>query len=189
MKLSGFKKPGYLNHRRICEKLLDLCKPIGIPEICVQLGLTEIQEACRSILEKFVNSSENGMRNIDTTHPQYASMAVYQVCRLKRIRIQKTKLISYSHLKANQWAMLEKSWESWAKANADQLREFQMTGKGLLKLDSVEEGGATGSAAKKSATYPIAEQPQIIEEFEDWRKRVLERAFEDLEKQRTVKLH
>lgn len=181
LKLSGFKKPSYLNHRRICEKLLDLSKPIGVAEICVQLGLTEIQDACKSILDNFLNSIESGMR----AHPQYASMAVYQVCRMKRIRIQKTKLISYSHLKSNQWAMLEKTWENWAKQNADKLKEFQSTGKTLSKNKDDPETGSSDAAGKSDKSCVT----QPVEEFDDWRKRVLDKAFKDLENQRTVKLH
>lgn len=183
MKLSGFKKPSYLNNRRICEKLLDLCKPIGIPEICIQLGLTEIQETCKTILNRFVSSNENGLRNIDTTHPQYASMAVYQVCKMKRIRIQKSKLISYSHLKANQWALLEKSWENWAKSNAEQLKEFQ--GKSSNKERETIEENASADKEKNDKIHHVP----VVEEYDEWRRRVLEKAFKDLENQQSVKLH
>lgn len=172
LKLSGFKKPSYLNNRRIIEKLLDLSKPMGIAEICVQLSLTEIQAASRTIFEQFLSSS--GLRNIDTSHPQYAAMAVYQMCRLKKIKIQKTKLISFSHLKSSQWSVLEKSWDTWAKSYPEKLREFQTSKKTTPSIAVAADDIC--EAKKASVTAPAA----TIEEYADWRERVLKKAFADL---------
>lgn len=150
---------------------------MGIAEICVQLGLTEIQAASRSILDQFVSSS--GLRNIDTTHPQYSAMAVYQMCRLKKIKIQKTKLISFSHLKPSQWSVLEKSWDTWAKSLPEKLREFQTSKKAAQSIpiaaDDICEAKIVkiAGAATKTSTD--------IEEYTDWRERVLKKAFEELE--------
>lgn len=155
---------------------------MGISEICVQLSLTEIQAASKSILEHFVSSS--GLRNIDTTHPQYAAMAVYQMCRLRKIKIQKTKLISFSHLKPSQWAVLEKSWDTWAKANPDKLLEFQTSKKAPSSSHITTEpsqGATTDSGSLLKATIA-----QPVEEYTVWRERVLKQAFEDLERMKTI---
>ena len=183
LKLSGYKKPSYLNNRRIIEKLLELSKPTGVQEICVQLGLTEIQDQSKSILEQFTSSSV--LRNVDTTHPQYAAMAVYQMCKLRKIKIQKTKLISYSHLKSSQWALLEKSWETWAKNNADTIQKFQLTKKGLANTRSIPSGDQVESLSNKENNH-ITVQEKSVEEYSEWRERVLKKAFEDLERQQRV---
>lgn len=154
---------------------------MGISEICVQLGVTEIQVASKSILEHFVQSS--CLRNIDTTHPQYAAMAVYQMCKLKKIKIQKSKLISFSHLKSSQWALLEKSWETWSKNNKDKLTEFQVSKKGQENVSAAEsvsvatckETGSKGESQSSTA---------CVEPYTDWRERTLKKAFEDLENSR-----
>lgn len=161
------------------EKLLDLNKPMGITEICVQLSLTEIQATSGNrLLEHFV--ARNDMPNIDTTHPQYAAMVVYQLCRLKKIKIQKTKLISFSHLKPSQWALLEKSWDTWAKNNPDVLKEFQTSSNGAaekkMRMNIDQPADGDGNPAKELHTGPV------IEEFSIWRERILKQAFIDLER-------
>lgn len=156
---------------------------MGISEICVQLSLTEIQAASKSILEHFVSSS--GLRNIDTTHPQYAAMAVYQMCRLRKIKIQKTKLISFSHLKPSQWAVLEKSWDTWAKANPEKLQEFQ-TSKKAPSSSHITAAEPSQGATTDSGSLLKAAIAQPVEEYTEWRERVLKQAFEDLERKKTV---
>lgn len=181
LKLSGFKRPSYLNSRRIVEKLLELSKPMGVSEICVQLSLTEIQSASQTLLDRFVSSS--GLRNIDTTHPQYAAMAVYQMCRLRKIKIQKSKLISFSHLKSSQWAVLEKSWDSWAKNNADKLQEFHIakrTQSGSSTTITAES--SQGGVQTVNGTMQKTAIGQPAEEYAEWRERILKQAFEDLDR-------
>lgn len=180
LKLSGFKKPSYLNSRRLIEKLLDLNKPMGVSEIAIQLNLTEIQASSQTMLDRFVSSSD--LRNIDTTHPQYGAMAVYQMCRLRKIKIQKTKLISFSHLKPSQWSVLEKSWESWTKANPDKIQDFLPLKKGKSAAQSTETTAAASNHGEEKSE-PIT---KIVEEYEDWKERVLKKAFEDLERQKMV---
>lgn len=125
------------------------------------------------------------LRNVDTTHPQYAAMAVYQMCKLRKIKIQKTKLISYSHLKSSQWALLEKSWEAWAKNNTDTIQNFQLTKKGLADTRSIPSGDLVESISNKE-NHHTAVQEKSVEEYSEWRERVLKKAFEDLERQQRV---
>lgn len=162
------------------EKLLELSKPVGVPEICIQLGLTEVQEASTLALNQFVEN--NKLRNIDTAHPQYAAMAVYQLCKIKKIRIQKNKFISISHLKPSQWTVLEKSWETWAKKNQGPGQELvapSTKDERSNKNDIPLENGCVKDPKPKNDS-------DSTEEFHEWRERVLAKAFVDLENQRNV---
>lgn len=183
LKLAGLKKPSYLNYRRILEKLLDINKPIGVAEICVHLNLIEIQAACLSLLDKYANSRENNLRNIDTKHPQYAAMAVAQMCRLRKIKVPKSKLIGFSHLKPAQWALLEKSWDTWLLENGDEILELlpnKNRSRGLT--NGTETDHTNGLAAKQPPDVLLA--ANVIEDYEAWRERILKKAFEDIEMQR-----
>lgn len=153
---------------------------MGVSEICIQLGLTEIQTTSQTILDQFVSSSD--LRNIETTHPQYAAMAVYQMCKLKKIKVQKTKFISFGHLKPSQWTLLEKSWDAWAKHNQENLKEFQVAKKS--RNNTASEATNTGKERAESTSLSAAPPPPPppTEEYPEWRKRVLQQALEDLER-------
>lgn len=113
LKISGLKKSAYSNHKRTIEKVLDISKQIGINEICVQLGLNQIQNKSAELLEQYkvcVAETESAQDH-DLSHPQYAAMAIYQMCLKRKMKSYKQKLISFSHLKPAQWTLLEKNWE------------------------------------------------------------------------------
>lgn len=184
LKLSGLKKPAYLNHRRIVEKILDINKPIGVNEICVQLGITEIQRECQMLLDAYASSPENSLRNIDINHPQYPAMVVYQLAKLKGIKIKKTKLVTYSHLKPQQWNILEKSWEKWTESNPKTVQQFHMGGskkndKTAINLPR-ENNNSPGKVILRTEIEPE-------DDFETWRERVLRKALADLERIQNTK--
>lgn len=176
LKLCGMKKSAYANAKKMSEKILDISKTIGIGEICLQLGLSQVQKEAVSMLEKY-KCYVGGNSEIDFTHPQYAAMAIYQACKKQKVKPPKTKLVTFSHLKPAQWSILEKNWEHC-------LSSFG--------------GAATGEKSKASKTDEV--EPRIIEEipvdirpvglkhsspeeiepYVNWKKRMLEKAYREL---------
>lgn len=112
IKTSGLKKSLYVNTKRTFEKLLNINSTIGINEICVQLGLSEVKKLSAEILEKYKQYINRGqILNEDLSHPQYAAMAVYFGCKKLKVKPPKQKLLPFSHLKPIQWTILEKEFE------------------------------------------------------------------------------
>uniref|UniRef100_A0A6M2DQU0 Putative origin recognition complex subunit 6 n=1 Tax=Xenopsylla cheopis TaxID=163159 RepID=A0A6M2DQU0_XENCH len=167
IKLSGVKRNTYLSGLRTIEKLLDLAKELTVNELCVQLGVTSIKEKADLLLTKYKNS-----HNCDVTHPQYVAMAVFQACRVGKIKVQRNMIIPFSRLKPSQWSILEKSWSTWVD---DKLST-------LLKESSEEsKDNFSEDTNKDTNTSTPSFKTAEIEDYEVWKKRILEEAYRELE--------
>ncbi|XP_052861162.1 origin recognition complex subunit 6 [Anopheles cruzii] len=175
LKLSGLKKPAYSGGRRMVEKVLDITRTVGIGEICVQLGLNQVQKEATGLLEAYKRHADTGTGS-DFTHPQYAAMAVYQACQRRKVKPPKTKLVALSHLKPTQWTMLEKNWEK-CLANAPVANSAQDDNKEPAMQIEEETRGQTDSkhASRKHGS------PEKVETYQNWKKRMLEKAYRELE--------
>ncbi|ETN60531.1 origin recognition complex subunit 6 [Anopheles darlingi] len=179
LKLSGLRKTAYSGGRRTLEKILDINRTIGIAEICVQLGLSQVQKEATVLLEAYKRYISGGGQ-IDFTHPQYATMAVFQACKRLKMKPPKTKLVPFSALKPAQWTLLEKNWEK-CLANVD-LSEAKA---------KVEPSEARMIESKANDSTPAVsssrnhESPEKTESYQSWKKRMLEKAYRELELQRS----
>uniref|UniRef100_A0A1Q3EVG5 Putative origin recognition complex subunit 6 n=1 Tax=Culex tarsalis TaxID=7177 RepID=A0A1Q3EVG5_CULTA len=178
LKLSGLKKTAYANAKRTLEKLLDINKIVGIAEICIQLGLSQVQREATSLLEAYKRFAGE----IDFTHPQYATMAVFQACKRQKLKPPKTKLVGFSHLKPAQWTLLEKSWEKFlASAAASELSSAKSKQSGGAKATEVEaEAEAAGEKRPASNGLKHGLAAEKIEPYVSWKKRMLEKAYREL---------
>ncbi|XP_053671016.1 origin recognition complex subunit 6 [Anopheles nili] len=179
LKLSGLKKTAYANGRRTLEKILDINKVIGIGEICVPLGLSQVQQDATKLLEAYKRyTTGTGQSEIDFSHPQYAAMAVFQACKKQKVKPPKTKLLPFSHLKPTQWSMLEKNWEKFLtvapsiRQQVDKLAEAATPKDGQHPEQGKEN--PTGATRKHRS-------PEKIEPYHNWKKRMLEKAYRELE--------
>ncbi|KAI5638339.1 sodium/hydrogen exchanger family domain-containing protein [Phthorimaea operculella] len=107
IKCSGLKGPTYLNSRKIIENILELnSDQLTIPSLCLTLQCN-VQDLAQRILEEYKNSSK---MELDMNMPQYVCMAVYQACRISKIKVPKSKLVDKSQLKPGQWTKLDADW-------------------------------------------------------------------------------
>nr|XP_040237289.2 origin recognition complex subunit 6 [Anopheles coluzzii] len=185
LKLSGLRKTAYANGRRTLEKVLDINKTLGIGEICVQVGVTQVQQEAATLLEAYKQYAGQGGAGIDFSHPQYATMAVFQACKRQKVKPPKTKLLPFSHLKPAQWSMLEKNWEKFLATGAADMGPKGANTRGVVVKELAARGeeeeqanGGGSSAARKHAS------PEKIEPYQSWKKRMLEKAYRELELQR-----
>ncbi|KFB36510.1 hypothetical protein ZHAS_00003645 [Anopheles sinensis] len=172
LKLSGLRKTAYNNGRRTLEKILDVNKTIGINEICVQLGLSQVQKDACGLLEAYKRYA-GGNSDIDFAHPQYAAMAVFQACKRQKVKPPKTKLVPFSHLKPAQWALLEKNWEQFLTNSEQTSKNPAAQEKRASEKEATTEPKATSSGKHAS--------PEKIEPYSNWKKRMLEKAYRELE--------
>ncbi|XP_066149989.1 origin recognition complex subunit 6 [Euwallacea fornicatus] len=165
--LSGFKKSLYQNHLNTLEKLLELDKIISISDVCVQLGCMSIKEDAEAILGKYQKSGNFK----DMEHPQYVAAATYLACKVKKIPLDKQKLVSISRLKPSQWKELVGSFE---KLGMEKGRTTQK-----LSVDEDKNECAVEVDILKPTT-----QDDQVEEYEVWKKRILAESYAALEKQK-----
>ncbi|ALC42424.1 Orc6 [Drosophila busckii] len=159
LKLSGLRKSHYLNNKRMFEKLLDLNKLPTVNDICIQLTLNEAKRKAEDLLTMFKSVMGD---NPDTEHPQYAAMAVFQACRLLKMKVSKPKLMPFSNLRPTQWQQLEQQWERLIEKH---YKENKLTSELEDKLNQDN----FNANVKKSPKKPKVE----VEDYDKWKARML----------------
>ncbi|XP_017044987.1 origin recognition complex subunit 6 [Drosophila ficusphila] len=166
LKLSGLRKSHYQNNKRMFEKLLDLNKLASVNDICVQLGLNEVARKAEELMTLFRGVAAT--EDTDTNHPQYATMAVFQACRLLKKKVSKTKLMPFSNLRPTQFQQLEQQWDRMIAKHYKEVKlgpSFDLEG----KLKESQQENIKGQEANK------AQKPQA-EDYEKWKARMLSAA-------------
>lgn len=167
-KLCGLRKGLYANNRRIVQKLIGNTKSVGIPELCLQLGLpSQIQGTAAEDLQKYLAYMIRINQDIDRKHPQYAAIALFKTAQMRKIKVSKTAFASSCSLKTDQWKMLEESWEKYARDSKEKIRAKEATDQ---DVEMVEE------------TPKEVNNGEEIEDYEVWKKRILAKAYENLRK-------
>ncbi|KAL5286600.1 ORC6 family protein [Megaselia abdita] len=166
LKVSGLKKSQYLNNKRMFEKILDLNKPLTINDICIQLGAQEVSKKAKDLFEFYKSHNKDLADNEDISHPQYATMAVYQAGKILKKKIPKQKITSLSHLKPVQWTNLEKKWDKFIDENPNLKTDLSLV-KRVIKED--EENQKPQKSQEKVKKVKVTIQP-----YEDWKNNMLD---------------
>ncbi|XP_037949483.1 origin recognition complex subunit 6-like isoform X2 [Teleopsis dalmanni] len=166
IKLSHLKKAHYINRKRIIEKLLDLDKVVGVNDICIQLGLSEVSKKANELHELYKNIVAKENHDIDINHPQYAAIAVFQACKILKKKPPKTRLMPYSNLRPTQWMQLEKRWDRFIAMQYKDSIDKKM--KGLHPEESKPYKQPEVSTSKSNVS--------VLEDYEVWKERILEMA-------------
>lgn len=167
IKLSALRKTHYESNKRMFEKLLDLNKIPSVNDICVQLSVNEVTQKSDELLALF--KSVVG-KNPDADHPQYAAMAVYQACRLLGKKVSKSKLMSFSNLRAMQWQQLSQQWERMMAKHYSENNASKLT-------DKIEP-----IPAMPTVTKSVKNQKTEVEDYEKWKSRMIALAQDQLRK-------
>lgn len=167
IKLSALRKTHYESNKRMFEKLLDLNKIPSVNDICVQLSVNEVTQKSDELLALF--KSVVG-KNPDADHPQYAAMAVYQACRLLGKKVSKSKLMSFSNLRAMQWQQLSQQWERMMAKHYSENNASKLT-------DKIEP-----IPTMPTVTKIVKNQKTEVEDYEKWKSRMIALAQDQLRK-------
>lgn len=160
-------KKEYSRSKRNFETILDVGQKVDISKICVKLGIPiQIQNLAEILRSEYF--AQNTSLDLDSKHPQYFAMAIYQACKIKKIKITQNTLIKESHLKQMEWKKLETSWSKFVEN-----RKVATTSN---KHEATVNVDPT-SISNKPQT--ITSQPKY-ETYDVWRKNLIERAFNDL---------
>jgi origin recognition complex subunit 6 len=173
-KLAGLRRSAYTNNKRLIEKLLDLNNCIGINEICVKLGLNQVQQTAVTLLNQYKATGQKAHEDLD--HPQYAAIAIYFACRQHKLKPPKQKLMPLSHLRPSQWTVLETVWDKWLQQQQTESRAKPTT--------KQAEQDIMDCADIKEAEQIAVDKPEV-ETFEIWQERILRKAYADLEAKRS----
>lgn len=163
IKFSSIKKSAYQNARSVLMKLMNLGKKHGIVEILLKMGISnpKVETSAKNIYAAYEKQAPNS----DLDHPQYCTMAVYQACKLEKVKVTKKSFIQSSNLKPNQFTQLENSWEKWVGS--------------VVKADSKDNGkqAQNGNVDEKTPSNKRAPETEPeTEDYDVWAKRILSNA-------------
>lgn len=150
------------------EKLLDLNKLVGVMDICIQLSLNQVNKKAEELLDlycKVITSEQTA--DVDISHPQYATMAVYMACKLCKQKVAKTKLMPFSNLRPTQWQQLEQRWEKFIAKHYNDAMDNK-----LKKQDSADLTDKDGELASKIKNGDRKMRIET-EDYDKWKKRIL----------------
>lgn len=171
LKLSGLKKSTYQNSLNNVKKVLDIDKPLTIAELCVQCNCTQAKQMAENILQKY---KESDYILGDSSHPQYIAAAVYTACKMQDLKPSNAQFLLYSRLKQTQWKELTEKLFKFAEAK---LSNFKLKQKSEKNIELHENNEITNTTKQKY------ENETIIEDYEDWKNRILNEAYAALGKE------
>lgn len=117
-KYSCLKRNDYSNKRQKFEQFLNLAKKITLSEICAMLELNEnVQLDAEYLLGEYKRKLY--LNDADSL-PLLMAMAVYQACKVRNLKVSKTKLCSLKGMEAakSRWKKLEDEWNHWMDQEA-----------------------------------------------------------------------
>ncbi|XP_063542256.1 origin recognition complex subunit 6 isoform X2 [Cydia strobilella] len=172
IKYSGLKPIAYTSNRKTVENLLEInSSKLTVAQLCVTLQCTGIQEVAEKILEEYQRHSKV---ELDLSLPQYVCMAVYQAGRINKVKVSKVKINEKCRLKPAQWAMLEADWTKFV--NEEFASAPKKRGRPAKSTVIADENREMEIDTKEETPTEIETEP-----YEDWRRRMLESAYKELE--------
>ncbi|XP_063629395.1 origin recognition complex subunit 6 [Cydia splendana] len=172
IKYSGLKPIAYTSNRKTVENLLEInSSKLTVAQLCVTLQCTGIQEVAEKILKEYQRHSKV---ELDMSLPQYVCMAVYQAGRINKVKVSKVKINEKCRLKPAQWAMLETDWTKFVNEKfASAPKKRGRPAKSTVVADENQEMEIDTKEETPTETE--------TEPYEDWRRRMLESAYKELE--------
>ncbi|CAH1640724.1 unnamed protein product [Spodoptera littoralis] len=172
VKYSGLKTSTYTNTKKVVQNLLELNSDrLSTTMLCLTLQCTGVQELADRILAEYQRLAKV---EVDLNLPQYVCMAVYQACRLSKVKVAKSKVIEKSRLKPAQWTKLDADWTKFTDLHFEAAKK-----KGRQTKKSTE---TVENEELMEIDMPKVEEvfEDKIEPYEDWKKRMLEAAYKEL---------
>jgi hypothetical protein len=98
-KAAGQKKQAYESAYQTIEKILGLSSRLGIHELAVQCGCSEVRELAQSLLKKYEDNvkaklSADRQKDLDLSKPIYAIGALQAAAKKQKVQIDKKRLQS-----------------------------------------------------------------------------------------------
>lgn len=182
IQLSGMTKKGYIHTFKAIECLLGKQKEFTIKDLAVQFGCMEAsdlaQQIHQSYKQEFVQEVE------DVSHPIFKAAALYTACRYKKIKIDKTKLLSVlGTCKRSTFDSLFKKMEKIPDMleAAESKRKTSKRGYGLLqRVNEIVEDKSRSSKKSKEDDEGTDSDDR---EYEEWKRRILESATKAIQSQ------
>ncbi|XP_021076488.1 origin recognition complex subunit 6 [Mus pahari] len=151
IKLSGLNKKMYQSCLKSFECLLGLNSNVGIRDLAVQFSCTEAVNLAAEILQSYESGLPETQRaDLDLSRPLFTTASLLSACKILKIKVDKTKMITTSGVK---------------KAIFDRLcKQLEKIGQQINKIEVIE------------TPHKLPKDEDLTQDYEEWKRKILENA-------------
>ncbi|XP_057609985.1 origin recognition complex subunit 6 [Chionomys nivalis] len=175
IKLSGLNKKMYQSYLKSFECLLGLNSNIGIRDLAVQFGCTEAVNMASKILQSYESSlAETQRADLDLSRPLFTTAALLSACKILKLKVDKTKMISTSGVKKAIFDRLCKQLEKIGQQiNRD---SGDLASPALKKKKILIEPPAKELEEVIETPHKLPKDESLTQDYEEWKRKILENA-------------
>ncbi|EDL11006.1 origin recognition complex, subunit 6-like (S. cerevisiae), isoform CRA_a [Mus musculus] len=185
IRLSGLNKMMYQSCLKSFECLLGLNSNVGIRDLAVQFSCTEAVNLAAEILQSYESGLPETQRaDLDLSRPLFTTAALLSACKILKIKVDKTKMITASGVKK---AILDRLCKQLEKIGQQINRDSADLARPALKRKKPEFSPTLKK--KEPGLEPPAKEIEVIEtlhklpkdedltqDYEEWKRKILENA-------------
>ncbi|XP_069463168.1 origin recognition complex subunit 6 [Ambystoma mexicanum] len=177
VKLSGLPKKSYESYLKSFECLLGVDSHLGIRELAVQYGCLEAVNTASKILQRYESSLPEAQQNdLDLSKPLFTTAALFAACRCRKMKVEKTKLVTASGVKKTIFdrlcIQLEKIGQQLYQEELLSAQQPTKRTKTLLERIETEEEDEEGLCKQPKMKNETEGKP----DYEEWKRKILEKA-------------
>ncbi|XP_040591221.1 origin recognition complex subunit 6 isoform X2 [Mesocricetus auratus] len=175
IKLSGLNRKMYQSCLKSFECLLGLNSNVGIRDLAVQFGCTEAVDVASEILQSYESSlTETQRADLDLSRPLFTTAALLSACKILKLKVDKTKMITTSGVKKAIFdrlcKQLEKIGQQINRDSGDLASPAPKKKKPLVELPAKELEEVIETPSKP------AKDEGLTQDYEEWKRMILENA-------------
>jgi hypothetical protein len=158
-------------------KVLNLDKKMDISDVILKLGIlqaTLLEKTARSIFDQYKREKPY---SDEIGHPSVVAMCVYFAAKIEKVKIAKKTILGISNLNNAQFSNMESSWSPWA---------LTVETKKKRNKENVNEVQQHQEKSEDVQMKPHHDEP-AEESYDDWAKRIIEKAQEELKQLKAQK--
>ncbi|XP_076771663.1 origin recognition complex subunit 6 isoform X2 [Arvicanthis niloticus] len=183
IKLSGLNKKMYQSCLKSFECLLGLNSNIGIRDLAVQFSCTEAVNLAAEILESYESSLPEAQRtDLDLSRPLFTTAALLSACKILKIKVDKTKMITTSGVKkpifdrlCNQLEKIGQQINNSADIASPALKKKKAVFSPALKKKKPELE-PPAKEIEVETPHKLPKDEDLTQDYEEWKRKILENA-------------
>lgn len=185
IKLSGLNKKMYQSCLKSFECLLGLNSSIGIRDLAVQFSCTEAVNLAAEILQSYESSLPEAQRaDLDLSRPLFTTAALLSACKILKIKVDKTKMITTSGVKKTIFdrlcTQLEKIGQQINRDSADLASPPLKKKKPAFSPALKKKKSGLEQPAKEieviETSHKRPKDADLTQDYEEWKRKILENA-------------
>ncbi|XP_028397007.1 origin recognition complex subunit 6-like [Dendronephthya gigantea] len=176
IQLSGLTKKLYINAYKAIECILGKQKMVTLRDFAVMFGCVSSVPFAEEVLGSY-KSTQNGA--VDLDQPVFAAATLYVVCRSKKVRLDKSKLITQINVKRSIFDNVCKQIQPFLD-NVTENSKVKDSKRpyGWLE-ESVKKSSGDGPGTKRTRISEDERKQQEVADYESWKLKMLNETAEN----------